>query len=90
MEIVEDMLGVWPHVPLAITNIPAAIGHECDLAIHSDALLQQQFVEATARLVVMSDHEPEPTRPTAGAAVLVRLDDGLADDHLKIVRPIAP
>src|SRR3546814_1892667 len=62
VEIVEDMLGVRPHVPLKIADVPATIGHEGDLTVHPDALLQQQFMKATTRPVVMSDHEAEPAR----------------------------
>src|SRR3546814_1066144 len=56
------MLGVRPHVPLKIADVPATIGHEGDLTVHPDALLQQQFMKATTRPVVMSDHEAEPAR----------------------------
>src|SRR3546814_10178090 len=52
VEIVEDMLGVRPHVPLKIADVPATIGHEGDLTVHPDALLQQQFMKATTRPVV--------------------------------------
>src|SRR3546814_3119273 len=47
VEIVEDMLGVRPHVSLKIADVPATIGHEGDLTVHPDALLQQQFMKAT-------------------------------------------
>src|SRR3546814_5104421 len=90
VEIVEDMLGVRPHVPLKIADVPATIGHEGDLTVHPDALLQQQFMKATTRPVVMSDHEAEPARWLANFAILARIDDGLTHDHLEIVRPIVP
>src|SRR3546814_5839103 len=81
VEIVEDMLGVRPHVPLKIADVPATIGHEGDLAVHPDALLQQQFMKATTRPVVMSDHEAEPARWLANFAILARIDDGLTQDR---------
>src|SRR3546814_13458860 len=80
------MLGVRPHVPLKIADVPATIGHEGDLTVHPDALLQQQFMKATTRPVVMSDHEAEPARWLANFAILARIDDGLTHDHLEIVR----
>src|SRR3546814_16780357 len=72
LEIVEDMLGVRPHVPLKIADVPATIGHEGDLTVHPDALLQQQFMKATTRPVVMSDHEAEPASCLANFAFLAR------------------
>src|SRR3546814_15842847 len=70
------MLGVRPHVPLKIADVPATIGHEGDLTVHPDALLQQQFMKATTRPVDMSDHEAEPARWPANFAILARIDDG--------------
>ena len=44
MEIVEDVLGVRPHVPLKVAYSFPTVGHERHLAVHADALLAQDFV----------------------------------------------
>src|SRR3546814_5660370 len=40
VEIVEDMLGVRPHVPLKIADVPATIGHEGDRSEEHTSELQ--------------------------------------------------
>src|SRR3546814_16051944 len=81
VEIVEDMLGVRPHVPWKLADVPATMGHEGDLPVHADDSPQMQFMKATTPPDVMSDQQAEQSRVLANFSSLTPRDKLLTHQH---------
>ena len=56
---VEDMLGLWAHVELEITDRVAAIGEKRDLLVQLHPLGLEHRIEPTFGLLIQRLHEPK-------------------------------